>query len=145
MDESRDDTDVDVFVHPEGAVHILPTGIRWISYLQKVMMWKGNLQRPVADFYHDKVGVSWSSLYSLFNERLSWKCGRYQLIDQGGMEFNSRYTFDTIWAPADPILLCSSKQDIDPVAIGNRLDEAQKGFVAVDVMTLDHLEWSEDT
>lgn len=61
------------------------------------------------------------------------------------MEFNIRYTFDTIWAPADPILLCSSEQDIDPVAIGNRLDEAQKGFVAVDVMTLDHLEWSEDT
>lgn len=56
------------------------------------------------------------------------------------MELKSRYTFDTIRAPADPILLCSSEQDINPVAIGNRLDEAQKGFVAVDVVTLDHLE-----
>lgn len=100
-------------------------------------MRKWNLQGPVADFYHDKVGVNWSCLYSFFDERLSWKCGRYQYID---MEFKSRYTFDTIRTPADPILLCSSEQDINPVAIGNRLDEAQKGFVAVDVVTLDHLE-----
>lgn len=88
MDESGNDTDVDVLVHPEGAVHVLPTGIRRISNLQMGMRgW--NLQGPVADFYHDKVGVSWSCLYSLFYERLSWKCGRYQYLDKGGMEFKS--------------------------------------------------------
>lgn len=60
-----------------------------------------------------------------------------------------KVTFDTIRTPADPVLLGSREQNIDPLAGRNGLDQALEALVAVYVVFVDHVdrslvtEWSE--
>lgn len=49
-------------------------------------------------------------------------------------------TFDTIRTPADPILLGSREQNIDPLAGRNGLDQALEALVAMYVVFVDHVD-----
>lgn len=73
MDEGWNDTDVNLLVRAERAVHVLPavgedcmvkermdTGATW------------NLQCTIADLDHDKVGVFWGTLHRLLDKRLRY-------------------------------------------------------------------------